>query len=176
VILAWGSKVSPAFRAKLVQISGVLSIDPSWLAACIAFESGETFSASITNAAGSGAVGLIQFMPSTAAALGTSTRDLALMMPEDQLSYVLRYFRGWTGKMKNLGDVYSVILWPAAVGRADSYVLFDKADALHPKRYLQNHGLDFNQDGHITRGEVISKIVAKLAKGSRPPLVWDGPA
>lgn len=40
--------------------------------AAMAFESGETFSPSIKNAAGSGAVGLIQFMPSTAKALGTS--------------------------------------------------------------------------------------------------------
>jgi soluble lytic murein transglycosylase-like protein len=145
--IAWGAKVSAEFLARVRQIAGQLGIDPSWLMACMAFESGETFSPSVRNAAGSGAVGLIQFMPSTAAALGTSTDALAAMSDVDQLLYVGKYFFGWAKRLHNLGDVYGVILWPGMVGKPDDYVLFDRADAAHPKRYAQNAGLDFNRDG-----------------------------
>jgi hypothetical protein len=145
--LAWGARVSAAFRARVVAISTMLGLDPSDLMSCMAFETGETFRADVRNAAGSGAVGLIQFMPSTAAALGTTTSVLAAMTAEQQLDYVLRYFKPWVGRLKSLGDVYGAILWPGMIGRADAYVVFDKADAQRPKLYIQNAGLDFNKDG-----------------------------
>lgn len=44
------------------------------------------------NAPGSGAIGLIQFMPSTAKGLGTSTSALKQMTAVDQLAYVEKYF------------------------------------------------------------------------------------
>ena len=166
--IAWGVKVSPEFRAKARSIAAQIGIDPDWLMACIAFESGETFSPSVRNAAGSGAVGLIQFMPQTAALLGTSTEDLSCKTAEQQLDDVARYFRHWAGKLKTLADVYMVILWPVAVGQADYYVLFDRDDPAHPKRYLQNRGLDFNGDGKIVKSEAAAGVLAKLAKGRRP--------
>lgn len=173
--LAWGARVSAAFRARAVQIAAVLGVDPSDLLACIAWETGETFRADVRNAAGSGAVGLIQFMPATAAALGTTTSILAAMTPEDQLGVVLRYFKPWVGRLKNLGDLYGAILWPGMIGRSDGYVLFDKADQARPKLYIQNAGLDFNRDGKITRGEVIAKVLAKRSKGLMASNVWEGP-
>lgn len=166
--IAWGAKVSPEFRAKAVSIAAQLRIDPDWLMSCIAFESGESFSPSVKNAHGSGAVGLIQFMPQTAALLGTSTQDLAAMTAEQQIDYVARYFRHWAGKLGSLADVYMVILWPAAVGRPDYYVIFDREDPEHPKRYLENRGLDFNGDGKILKQEAAAGVTAKLAKGRRP--------
>lgn len=172
--LAWGARVSAAFRLRVIQIAGQLGVDPSDLMACMAFETGETFRADIHNAAGSGAVGLIQFMPSTAAALGTTPKALAAMTPEEQLTVVLRYFKPWVGRLKTLGDVYGAILWPAMIGRADSYVLFDRADPRRPKLYIQNAGLDFNRDGKITRAEVCSKIVAKRTWGLQAGNVWEG--
>jgi Transglycosylase SLT domain len=166
--LAWGAKVSPEFKSKVISTAAQLGIDPDWLMSCIAFESGETFSPSVKNAAGSGAVGLIQFMPQTAALLGTSTEDLAGMTAEKQLDYVARYFRHWAGKVKSLADLYMVILWPAAVGQPDYYVLFDRDDPNHPKRYLQNRGLDFNGDGKIVKQEAAAGVMEKLVKGRRP--------
>jgi hypothetical protein len=62
--LSWGRKVSERFRARVYDIGHGLGLDPSDLMACMAWESGETFSPAVRNAAGSGAVGLIQFMPS----------------------------------------------------------------------------------------------------------------
>jgi hypothetical protein len=174
-MLAWGLSVSAAFRSSVVAMAAHLLIeDPSWLMACMAFETGETFRPDIRNAAGSGAIGLIQFMPSQALALGTSTEELAHMTAEDQLHYVLGYFEPYTGRLKNLGDVYGAILWPAMIGKPDSHVVFDESDKRHPARYLQNKGLDTDENGFITRGEIVSRIAAKLAKGLAPPHVWAG--
>ncbi len=166
-MMAWGAKVSQEFRTKAASIAAQLGIDVDWLMACIAFESGETFSPSIKNAAGSGAVGLIQFMPQTAALLGSSTEYLASKTAEQQLDDVVRYFRPWAGRLKTLPDVYMAILWPGAIGQPDYYVLFDRDDPDHPKRYLQNRGLDFNGDGKIVKSEAAAGVLAKLAKGRR---------
>jgi hypothetical protein len=163
--LAWGLKVSQTFCDRVLWIGDDLGLDPSHLMACMAFESGQSFRPDIYNAAGSGAVGLIQFMPQTAASLGTSTAKLAAMTAEDQLNYVWKYFSPWKGKLNNLGDVYMAILWPGGVGRADSYVLFDKYGP-KPIQYLQNKGLDTApHDGKVTRAEASAKIAHLLELG-----------
>lgn len=166
--LAWDKRVSPIFRARVIDIASKLRVDPSWLMACMAFETGESFSPSIRNAAGSGAVGLIQFMPSTCAALGTSVEQIAALSAEDQLAYVEKYFKPWARKMADLADVYAVILWPSMIGKLPDSVIFDKADPKRPALYAQNKGLDFNKDGKITKAEIVSKVQAKLDKGLRP--------
>lgn len=167
-MLAWGKKVSEEFCQRVREIADSLGTDPSYLMACMAFESGETFSPSIKNAKGSGATGLIQFMPSTAQALGTTTEELASMTAEEQLDYVEKYFKPRKGKLKSLDDVYMAILWPAAVGKPSDYVLFAKNDPEHPKRYMLNAGLDFNKDGIVTKAEAADKVRKKLAKGLLP--------
>jgi len=134
--------------------------------ACMAWESGESFSPSVRNAAGSGATGLIQFMPSTAVGLGTSTAKLAAMTAEDQLNYVYKYFKPYAGRLNNLGDIYMAILWPKAVGKPDSYVLWEKGK--QPTTFRQNAGLDINKDQKITRKECLEKIEGKLTKGLLP--------
>lgn len=161
--IAWGAKVSPTFKERVLWIADTLEVNPDYLMACIAWESGETFSANIKNKAGSGATGLIQFMPTTARGLGTTTTELAKMSAEDQLNYVYKYFRPFKGRLNNLGDVYMAILWPRGVGKPDSYVVFDGGIA-----YRQNAGLDVNKDGDVTRGECLSKVKAKLVKGLEP--------
>lgn len=163
--LAWGARVSSAFRSRVRAICSQLAIEnPDWLMACMAFESGETFSPSIKNGAGSGAVGLIQFMPSTAKALGTSTEALAAMTAEDQLHYVKEYFKPYAGRLRSLSDVYMAILWPAAVGKPESHVLWTAAT--RPTTYRQNAGLDGNVDGTITKAEAAQKVMKKLIKGA----------
>lgn len=166
--ICWGARVSPAFRDGVRRMGAWLGISPDYLMACMAFETGRTFDPAIRNHAGSGAIGLIQFMPSTAAALGTSTEALAEMSACQQLIFVENYFRPWKGRLRTLSDVYMAILWPAAVGKPDTYVLFDRADAKHPKRYVQNSGLDWNRDGKITKAEACAKVHAMLAEGLKP--------
>ena len=158
--IAWGAHVSPTFKERVWWIADTLGLDPDDLMACMAWESGESFRSDIKNMAGSGATGLIQFMPSTARQLGTDTRQLALMTPEDQLNFVYKYFRPYKGKLNNLGDVYMAILWPKGVGKPDHYIVFDSGTA-----YRQNAGLDVNKDGKVTRAECVAKVQAKKAKG-----------
>lgn len=165
-VLAWGAKVSPAFRAKITDIvrpmGGCTAND---LMTCMAWESGRSFRPDIRNMAGSGATGLIQFMPSTAASLGTSTDALAAMTAEQQLDYVADYFAPWNGRLKTLADLYMAILWPAAIGKPDDFVLFDKVDQAHPARYRQNAGLDVNHDGKVTKREAAAKVMALRSEG-----------
>lgn len=165
--MAWGARVSSTFRDRAKWIADELGFDVSDLMACMAFETGETFSASITNAAGSGAVGLIQFMPQTAFLLDTSSEALARMTPENQLNYVYKYFKPYKGRLHNLGDLYMAILWPAGIGKPDSWNLFERGGP-HPSLYLQNKGLDFDRDGDVSRGEALRAVRAKLAKGLLP--------
>lgn len=172
--LAWGKKVSPEFRKRVVEICQELGVSPDYLMACMAFESAETFSPSIKNAAGSGATGLIQFMPSTAKGLGTTTGALANMTALQQLEYVHAYFWPYRGQLKTLGDVYMAILWPAGIGKPDTWALWDKSKK--PTTYRQNAGLDANKDGLITKAEATAKVKAKLDRGLLSTYVWEGTA
>lgn len=167
--LAWGAKVSPAFRAKVRQM--VLTwggCTPDEAMTCMAWESGRSFRPDVKNMAGSGATGLIQFMPTVAAALGTTVDALARMSAEQQLDWVAKYFAPYRGHLANLADLYMAILWPAAIGKPDGYVLFDKADLQHPARYRQNAGLDVNADGKVTKAEAVAKVAGLQAEGLRP--------
>ena len=177
--MCWGAKVSQVFRDRVQWIAEELrapGVDDEDLAndlmACMAWESGRTFSPSVVNKAGSGATGLIQFMPNTAISLGTTTAALARMSAEDQLNYVYKYFRPFKGRLRNLGDVYMAILWPAGVGQPDSFVLWDKET--RPTTYRQNAGLDVNKDGRITRAEAIQKVTERRVLGFSAGNYWRG--
>lgn len=164
--LAWGAKVSPEFRDKVRAISGRLGCAPDDLMSCMAWESGRSFSPSKKNMAGSGATGLIQFMPTTATGLGTSTAALAAMTAVQQLDWVEKYFQPYKGKLNTLADLYMAILWPAGVGKPMEYVLWDART--RPTTFRQNAGLDINRDGSITKAECAAKLYGMKAEGQRP--------
>lgn len=161
--IAWGRKVDPAFRAALIAICGRLKLEPDFLMAVIAFETGRSFRPDTVNKA-SGATGLIQFMPKTAKALGTSTAALAGMSAVAQLAYVEAYLKPFTSRLDRLSDVYMAVLWPAAVGKGETHVLFAEPS----KAYRLNSGLDRNRDGKVTKAEASARIEAELALGRRP--------
>lgn len=164
--MAWGKKVSETFRDRVQWIADSLQLPADgedWLMACMAWESGETFSASIRNGAGSGAVGLIQFMPRTALALGTSTEALARLTPEDQLNYVYKYFLPYKGRIQSLADMYMAILWPAAIGKGLDSPLWSAES--HPITYRQNAGLDIDKNFTITKREAAEKVQRTLHRG-----------
>jgi hypothetical protein len=163
--VAWGKKVSAPFKHKVVEISAELDIDTNYLMAAMAFESARTFSANIENPY-SGAVGLIQFMPGTARGLGTSTAALKRMNAVAQLDYVRRYFLPYKGRLKDLSDLYMAILWPRAIGKPSSHVLFAQGS----KEYRQNKGLDVNTDGVVTKVEAANKVHQHLVEGMREEL------
>jgi hypothetical protein len=164
--LAWGARVSTGFAQTLLGMCRAFGWEAehaSWLMACMAFESAETFSPSIRNAAGSGAVGLIQFMPSTAADLGTTVENLQLLSAESQLYYVQQYFKPYAKRIGSLSDMYMAILLPKYVGQPGESVLFSEGVG-----YRQNAGLDANHDGKITKDEATAKVLAKLQRGQSP--------
>lgn len=163
MLLPWGARVSSDFVAALIAVCIGLGWGPQyagWLMGCMAFESAGTFRADIRNAAGSGAVGLIQFMPSTACGLGTTIENLSLLAPQEQLTYVGHYFRPYASRIKSLNDMYMAILLPAFIGAPDDAVLFSGGVS-----YRQNAGLDANSDGRITKAEACARVAAMLAKG-----------
>lgn len=169
--LAWGNKVSDRFREAVFQLCkdlGWSEQHASWLMSCMAFESGETFSSNIKNAAGSGAVGLIQFMPATAKAMGTTVEILATLTPEHQLLFVKNYFIPYAKNIESLEDMYMGILMPKYIGKPLTDVLFNDGTVA----YRQNSALDADHNGHITKEEAAHKVQLKYERGMKPPLVW----
>lgn len=129
--------------------------------ACMAFETGGKFSPSIKNLAGSGATGLIQFMPRTAKGLGTTVNQLSEMTAIEQLKYVEKYFKPYAKRITTLPDMYMAILMPKYVGKPSSTVMFNTGTTA----YRQNSGLDQNKDGKITKREASRKVREYLKKG-----------
>ena len=159
-------QTSSGFRSALAEMALSLGMDPSYIAGVMAIETGRTFSPSIQNPFTS-AVGLIQFMPATARALGTSVEELKRMSAIGQLEYVKRFFRPHIGRLRTPGDYYLAVFYPAYIGRAPSTVIFSSGET----GYAQNAGLDKDGDGLITVGDVtttINRVIAEAA--SRPPL------
>jgi hypothetical protein len=142
---------SEAFEGKVREIAAMLQIPPEWLMAVMYSES--KFDASVKNFKGSGATGLIQFMPATAGEMKVSLERLQRMDPVHQLEYVYLYLqtvRERYGEFDSLTDLYLSILYPKAIGQDYCYSLY-----AHPtKSYQQNSGLDENQDRHVTISDI----------------------
>lgn len=164
--IAWGAKVAPEFKAKVIRICdgfGWWDDSPSALMACMAFETGRTFSPSVRNPSSS-ATGLIQFMAATARGLGTTTAALARMSAVEQLDYVERYFLPNAGRIRSLEDMYMAILWPRGIGQSLEYVLWKTGT----RAYWVNRGLDANRDGKVTKREAAAKVREQLEIGLQP--------
>jgi len=164
--LAWGKKVSAEFREILYQgcaNMGWTERAASYLMACMAFESAESFNPAIKNMAGSSGTGLIQFMDATAKDLGTTTAELARMTPEQQLRWVFKYFDQFAKlktPMVKLSDIYMGILKPKYIGASDETLII-----ISPAEFRPNSGLDTNKDNAISKAEAASKVEAMLEKG-----------
>ena len=155
-------KVSADFVLEVRGMCERLDIDPTWLMAVMAFETGGSFFPDVQNAA-SGATGLIQFLGSTAKGLGTSTDELAAMTAVEQLAYVEKYLEPYAGRVRTLEDLYCAVLWPAAIGRPAGYALFRRPSLA----YEQNRGLDRDRDGVVTKWEAAEKVREQLSIGFR---------
>ena len=157
-----------SFRESVSAAAKRLGVSEDDLYAVMAFETGGTFNPAEKNKAGSGATGLIQFMPSTAEGLGTTTDELAKMSRTEQMKYVEKFLSNKGISGKGLSDVYMAVLFPAAVGKPDDFVLFGKGamSGYTGTAYEQNKGLDANNDGSITKAEASAKV--QQYKGVRP--------
>ncbi|MNP88958.1 hypothetical protein D3C85_13520 [compost metagenome] len=167
--VAWSNNVSDEFIAEVKRISKDLDLSfqgTDELMSCMAFESGGTFSPTIQNGAGAPYYGIIQFGAAAAKDAGTSIPALLKMTNVQQVQYVYNFFKPYKGKLKGLSDMYLRILYPVAVGKPEDYVLFSENG--RGRAYAQNHGLDVNRDGKITKGEAAAKVMQKLVEGLHP--------
>jgi hypothetical protein len=147
---------NPDLKEGISRLATKYNIPAISLLAIMDFETGGSFDPAETNQAGSGATGLIQFMPETARSLGTTTAELAQMSQTEQLVYVEKYFDQFGDRLSggNLDDIYMAVLWPKAIGKPDGYVLFRRGT----EAYGQNSGLDHNEDGTITKYEAATEV------------------
>ena len=142
------------FSEKVRYISDLLGIDPNWLMWVMNFES--SLNPRAVNPDG-GATGLIQFYPSTARSLGTTTADLLQMSNVEQLDYVYDYLKPHSGRMNSMIDVYFAVFFPVAMNKADDYILQTSTLAASTIA-RQNAGFDLNRDAQITRSEVEARV------------------
>lgn len=140
-----------AFENKVREIAAMLSVPPEWLMAVMYSES--KFDAAVKNFKGSGATGLIQFMPAAASEMKVTLERLSHMDHLHQLEYVYLYLqkvRERYGEFNSLTDLYLGILYPKAMGQDFCYTLY-----AHPsKAFRQNSGLDENRDNHVTVSDI----------------------
>lgn len=148
------------FLAKVENICAQLRINPDWLMLVMYAESRINEKAVNPNG---GATGLIQFMPATAIALGTTTAALKAMSNVQQLDWVLKYFQPYAGRIKSVHDLYLVTFFPVALGKADNWVM--QTTRLSAKVIAKaNPGVDLNKDLHITVGEFKAYVDKFLLK------------
>ncbi len=157
-----------------------IGVPADWLATIISFESAGSFSPAKLNAAGSGAFGLIQFLPSTAARLLRTTEAEATeqgraMSFSDQLDrMVVPYFQSFGRRFDRLEDLYLAVFTPAGIGQPSTKVLYTSPS----KAYVQNKGLDKAAKGFITVGDVtaaITRVFRLASEDERIPIgapVW----
>ena len=106
------------FIAEVKAIAGRLKFNPNVLMATMWKESRINHRAVNRNG---GATGLIQFMPSTAIGLGTTTAKLRAMSNVQQLRYVEKYFKPYTGRLNSYFDLYLVVFFPVALSKPDNW-------------------------------------------------------
>lgn len=152
--------VTPEFIKGVEAMAGRLGAKPEHILAAMSFETGGTFDPKITNSIG--ATGLIQFLPSTAEELGTTTGQLRNMSAVEQLPFVEKYLEQHSRgkKLDSLEAVYTSIL--SGSPKSPDSVLFTKGT----KAYTQNP-LDWNKDGKITAREATTIVSANLFGGVR---------
>lgn len=155
------SEMAPSFLAAFAAMAAAAGVDADHLAAVVSNES--RFRPDAENP-DTHAIGLIQFMPSTAALLGTSTDELRRLSATEQLPYVAKFFGRYLHQLAPR-DVYLAVFWPAAIGKPDETTLFEEGSI----GYTQNRGLDRDHDGRITAGDVRGTIEAILVAAALKP-------
>lgn len=143
---------------QIVDLANKLGMpDAGWLANLMNFESAGTFSSSVRNPH-SGATGLIQFMPSTARGMGTTTDALAAMSPQQQMSYVERYLmrkKKNANSFKEPTDVYMAVFYPVAMGKGKDFSIAD--------HYAKSKGAQKGTAAYQRRYDYIVKVNGGIA-------------
>lgn len=152
------ANVTPEFIDAVEQIADRLGTEPQYILAAMSFETGGRFDPSIQN--GIGATGLIQFLKTTAQALGTTTDKLAKMSAVAQVAFVEKYFEPFKGRLGTLEAVYTAIL--SGSPKKPDAVLFKAGTPAY-----KLNPLDWNDDGIITAREATTPVAARMFGGVR---------
>jgi len=160
-----------AWLEKVKTISADLQIKHGWLLALMYFESARTFSPSVYS--NPNYVGLIQFGHMAAADLGTTVAKLKAMTAIQQLDYVKAFYQMWITrftrrdgkpfKYENALELYTSTFYPAAVGKADSYIIGTDDNTIQGV-YIGNPWFDLNGDKKVTFGEFKEYCRTKVFK------------
>jgi len=144
------------FLEKIKSISSALNLNYIDMLACMNLETGGTFDPAITNSLGY--TGLIQFGRDACRACGTTTTAIKELTRQDQCDYVLKYFQinqlNQKAPTPRLVDIYLTILWPAAVGKPDEYIVFQPGSAAQKA----NPSFDTAKKGYTTVADVAAAI------------------
>src|SRR5690554_254139 len=145
------------FTEKVNNICTELRIEANWLMFVMWVES--KLNPQAVNPI-SGSTGLIQFMPSTARGLGTTTDVLKHMSNVQQLDYVLAYLRPYKGRMKTWVDVYLAVFYPKAMGNPNFVITSDIVAK-------QNKIFDLNKDLDISVKEIETALRKQIPEKYR---------
>lgn len=143
------------FEDKVRATANELSVPPEWLMAVMYSES--KFDASVSNHRGSGATGLIQWMPTTAKDFDITVEKLRNLNHVEQLDYVYDYLDRVRRKYKQyetLTELYLAILYPKAIGEDYCYTMYAKPS----EAYKLNVGLDIDKDGRVTVKDIDDRM------------------
>lgn len=142
------------FISKVKEVAGYLGVKAEHLMFLMWFETAHTLNHRTQNRIG--ATGLIQFMPSTARYLGTTTEKLKQMSNVEQMEYVKKHLGAYRGRYQDFVDLYCGIFWPEAVGKPDSFRITSDIVA------QQNPLFDINKDGDIEKAEIRKALLKQI--------------
>lgn len=143
--------IRAAAKYKVQTIADLLRMDADNLMAVMWHES--KLNPKAKNPKGS-ATGLIQFLSSTAKALGTTTDALAAMTFVDQMDFVYLFLKPYKGRMNDLVESYMAVFYPSALGKPDTYRFPENVTRWNPIFDK------FPKDGVTTKGEIAQHLFA----------------
>jgi len=172
--MSFGQKLN---RSQKESILGIVShlqrdgftVQPDDIAIFMALETGGTFSPSVRSQR-SGAVGLAQFTDIAIQDLNQrrgphdklSKERLAAMTFAEQSLVVADYLstafarKKMHGKAITGADLYSAIFAPRAIGAPMDATVYSKAQ--DAQAYLRNRSLDHDNNGHISKAELVKRL------------------
>ena len=140
-----------AFERKVRRISRRLEMPPEWLMAVIHAES--QFDGGTTSSIGSGATGLIQWLPETAKNLNTTIAKIRNMNHLEQLDLIYDYLSehleaNEKERFESLTEVYVAVLFPQVSSQMtdEAYKIYTTPSIA----YKMNAHLDMDTDGNLT--------------------------
>lgn len=129
-----------------------------WLAAIMKIESGFSTTAKNVQDGKVWAVGLIQFVSSTAVGLGTTLDKLLKMSIPEQFDYIIKYYQKAPKTVNSLLEMYCFNFYPKCVGKPLDYVLFSAGSL----PYKLNKAFDVAGKGYINKTDVMNWLKKRV--------------